>query len=108
MFRSWLRGPRQKIALLKTSEQRSYQLVQHYGDEENRRAENLGGWDVNREAPRLIQQGVNIPLDAREQTILSYEVSPAVRAIINGLGAPMIHSRSEAKPGKKTTPENSG
>jgi hypothetical protein len=108
MFRLWLRGHRHKLALLKTNEQRSYQLALHYGDEQNRRAESLGCWDVSREAPRLTQQGITIPLDTREQTILSYEVSPVVRAIINGQGAPMIHSRSEATPGKKSNPENTG
>ncbi len=103
MFRPLLRSHRQKLGLLKTSEQTSYQLAHHYGSDDNRRAESLHCWDAAPQSPRLTQHGINIPLESREQTILSYEVSPAVRAIINGQCAPLIHSRSEAAAGEKTT-----
>lgn len=105
-----------KLSLLKTGEGRSYQLAHHYGNDGDARVDAVSRWQKYQESPRIAeQQGINIPLETREQTIFSYQASAGVRAILNGQEAPQIQSRQETQPGKKRdvdvsspggTPEN--
>jgi hypothetical protein len=89
-----LRDNQHQVDVLKPNGASRPVLGTSHPAEENRRLNVLKQWGVTLESPRhQALENIGIPLSQRSQTILSYQVSQAVRQSLNGAAGPLADSR---------------
>lgn len=103
-FHLGLRDNRHMVSLIKEPGRTREVLGVAYpqGGEVERRAQILQYWGIDAQSPRRpALNTVNLPLEARAQTALYYQVNAATRAEINGTTTPLTQSRRDDQPGLK-------
>lgn len=99
-FHLGLRDKRHTVTVVKLDGRQPPVLGTASPDDETRRAQILTNWGVSAPSPRQTGEAtINQPLPVRSQTILSYQVNPAVRATLNGGVTPLVQSRRDNQSG---------
>lgn len=89
-----LRDNQHQVDVLKPNGASRPVLGTSHPAEENRRLNVLKQWGRTVESPRhQTLENIDIPLSQRSQTILSHQVSQAVRQSLNGAAGPLVDSR---------------
>ena len=101
-FHMGLRDNQHMVTLMKVNGQSREVLGRAYPNDENRRQRILDNWGLSVQSPRIPEPAsIDIPLSPRAQTILSYEMAPAVRDQLNGGLPPQTQSRKDEQNGVK-------
>lgn len=101
-FHLGLRNNNHMVTVVRTAEGARPQLGVAYPQDEHRRSHIPNNWGLDGQSPRQSEATtINLPLSPRAQTILSYQLDPAIQNEVNGGLSPMVHSRYDTLPGIK-------
>lgn len=100
-FHLGLRYNRHIVSLMKLNGQAREVLGVAYPEDAGRRRRVLAQWGIDAQSPRRPEPAtVNLPLPPRDQTILSYQLDPSIREVLNGV-PPAPWSRRDNEAGVK-------